>query len=1370
MKQKLQTLMMLLLTFAFTANAQQYVITSMGVNSGNPGGVRTSSDTWQGSSSSGYTTALAYNAGSSSSNVWSDTVGIPFAFEFYGSSVSHFCVNKNGLVTFDTSVANNAVDTALMVNQSLPNASVPNNTIAFWGDFTPNPPLGSNDNVRVGIEGTAPNRQQWIVYHSYEMDGASYSYFAIVLEESTNKIYLVDMNYNYFASTVTPSITKGIQINATSAFEVSGSPNIPMSYVGTSGSDNSYEEFAYYPAGACIPPSITGTSVYSGSSAGVNLSANGNLAFEIEYGPSGYTVGSGTNMSGYTTNFTLNGLSGGTTYDVYARSYCGGTSGYSAWVGPVSVTTAMTPPYFNDFSPNYTGSGFTEAQGNIASPTVFTSTSSGWTNDTWLNGGTNQCAKENLYSAYDDEWMFSPVFDLGIGTNNYSLEFDLAITPWNGTTGGASLGADDSVMVVISTDGGQTWDRNNALLVLSSSSTTGAAGDHYTIPLSGYFGLVQFGFYDETTVSGTDLDIFVDNFEISQPVLNCPVNDTVTASGNPSCGASSVTLNASAHSTDQTVLWMNSSGEVVGSGDSYETPVITANTNFGVALYADDNTAAPVSFGPPTTLTGGFGNYSNGMWFTALAPFTLDSISVVSNGLVNFQVRISEGGGSKSTGHQGDELQRSDTITVSAAGTHQVPVGLTIAPGTYYINMAFLSGTTGQLHRATTGGAYPYTAAGVATLDSVQFGSTNDRVYYAYDWVVSAGCIGTVSTATAVYASVPSVSIPYSEDFNNGLACNWTTMSTGAEWVNVGYSNVSPYYTAGTLDSAGFMFIDDDAAGSSVVTSASLMSPVFNAVGYDTLTLEFDHHVYSAGDRMYVEVYDGSSWVSIDTITGSTGSWSAPAHAMYDVSAYQNADFQVNLTYDDNGGWQYYAAIDNFMLDGALAPCTNVRVEILNDIYGSEISWYIEDINTGQVWASGGPYTDVSPYNAAASLHVDTVCIPDNGTYEFRINDSYGDGLTDGTNAGWYQVDVLCPWGDNRILTIDTTLVSPYNSATWGPFPYGGTSNPPMYDSAVFTTSCVQYTNVTFQVDMNKVTQGFTTPEVNGTWNNWCGNCNAMTDADGDNVWEVTLPLEQGTTVEFKYSADSWTIQEMNDPTASCTNGNATYTNRVLTIPAADTVLPVVCWSSCDACSIEVTFNVNMAWEVANNAIDSNGVHVAGSFQGWSPSTTEMTDPDGDGIYSVTVEMPLNQDLFYKFINGNDWAMAEASGDLAACGVSDGFGGYNRSTSVGNADTSLAAVCFTKCYDCAVSIDEALGNISLFPNPTSGAFTMERSELAGNIEVTVIGLQGQLLLATEWAAGQSELNIDLSDLAAGVYMVRLTAEEGTRTLRVAVQR
>ena len=51
-----------------------------------------------------------------------------------------------------------------------------------------------------------------------------------------------------------------------------------------------------------------------------------------------------------------------------------------------------------------------------------------------------------------------------------------------------------------------------------------------------------------------------------------------------------------------------------------------------------------------------------------------------------------------------------------------------------------------------------------------------------------------------------------------------------------------------------------------------------------------------------------------------------------------------------------------------------------------------------------------------------------------------------------------------------------------------------------------QTTNVTFQVNMNDYTGSFTTPEVNGTFNSWCGNCNVMTDADGDGIWTVTLP------------------------------------------------------------------------------------------------------------------------------------------------------------------------------------------------------------------------------------------------------------------------
>jgi hypothetical protein len=755
------------------------------------------------------------------------------------------------------------------------------------------------------------------------------------------------------------------------------------------------------------------------------------------------------------------------------------------------------------------------------------------------------------------------------------------------------------------------------------------------------------------------------------------------------------------------------------------------------------------------------------MWFSATTPFHLDSITVKSNGLVDFQVRISEGGGNKSAGHSGAELLLSDTIRVDSAGTWQVPVGLVIMPGTYYINMKFATGTPGKLHRATGGGAYPYTVANVASIDSVQFGSTNSRVYYAYDWVIREGCTSPVATGNAIYAPVPDSDLPYFVDFNNGLPCNWDWDSN----TDQGWEEVSSF-GGNSIDSTDFMFINDDAAGSTAPpVDASITSPMMYAIGYDSLWLEFDHYYRQAGTAGLVEVYDGSNWVQIDSIASTVGSWSAPMHEKYDISMYQNTDLMVRLRYTDGAGaWGWYWAVDNFHVNGTLSPCTDVRVELLTDIYGSEITWDIVDVNTGQVWAAGGPYPNISPYNAANALYVDTLCLPDAGTYEFRIEDSYGDGLDDGTNAGWYQVDVLCPWGDNNVLTIDTSLTA-VNGAPWGAMPYGSTTNTPMYDSTVFTTSCVQYSNVTFQVDMNKVDAStFTTPELNATFNNWCGNCNAMSDADGDNVWDITLPLEEGSTIEYKYSADGWTIQEMNDPNASCTNGNVTYTNRVLTIPAADTVLPVVCWSSCDACAIEVTLSVNMAWEVANGAIDSSGVHVAGTWQSWNPAGSQMLDTNGDGVYHITFSSALGETLQYKFINGMDWNSAEPTTDLAACGVSDGFGGYNRTATLGNADTVFAPVCFGKCYDCAVSIDEALGSVSLFPNPTSGAFTLERTNLIGDVEVSIIGLRGELLNATKWDSGSSELNIDLSDLASGIYMVRLTADEGTRTMRVAVQR
>jgi beta-glucanase (GH16 family) len=106
--------------------------------------------------------------------------------------------------------------------------------------------------------------------------------------------------------------------------------------------------------------------------------------------------------------------------------------------------------------------------------------------------------------------------------------------------------------------------------------------------------------------------------------------------------------------------------------------------------------------------------------------------------------------------------------------------------------------------------------------------------------------------------------------------------------------------------------------------------------------------------------------------------------------------------------------------------------------------------------------------------------------------------------------------------------------------------------------------NVTFQVDMNNVIVPFTLPEVNGTFNSWCGSCATLTDVNNDNIWEITLSLPAGY-YEYKFSSDNWTAQEDLLNAGNCVVSSWGYTNRFLNI-TSDTILDLVCWGSCAEC------------------------------------------------------------------------------------------------------------------------------------------------------------------------------------------------------------
>lgn len=155
-------------------------------------------------------------------NTSSDTLSavqtIPFAFNFYGNTVTHYRASDNGYITFDT--VGMVSDPA---NGSLPNASGPNNAIyAFWDDLELTV-TGTDDEVRNFTYGTAPNRVHVIQWYSIApMGGSGFIYTAIRLYECGN----FDIVHNWASATGLTGTIGCEDATGTNGTQVAGSPVI----------------------------------------------------------------------------------------------------------------------------------------------------------------------------------------------------------------------------------------------------------------------------------------------------------------------------------------------------------------------------------------------------------------------------------------------------------------------------------------------------------------------------------------------------------------------------------------------------------------------------------------------------------------------------------------------------------------------------------------------------------------------------------------------------------------------------------------------------------------------------------------------------------------------------------------------------------------------------------------------------------------------------------------------------------------------------------------------------------------------------------------------------------------------------------------
>ena len=80
-------------------------------------------------------------------------------------------------------------------------------------------------------------------------------------------------------------------------------------------------------------------------------------------------------------------------------------------------------------------------------------------------------------------------------------------------------------------------------------------------------------------------------------------------------------------------------------------------------------------------------------------------------------------------------------------------------------------------------------------------------------------------------------------------------------------------------------------------------------------------------------------------------------------------------------------------------------------------------------------------------------------------------------------------------------------------------------------------------------------------------------------------------------------------------------------------------------------------------------------------------------------------------------------------------------------------------------------NCSLYPNPNKGTFTINyNSNADDNMNIEVFDLNGHQVFNEVWSvsAGMNTKNLNISKLASGIYITRLSSTQGSALIKTTV--
>jgi hypothetical protein len=214
-----------------------------------------------------------------------------------------------------------------------------------------------------------------------------------------------------------------------------------------------------------------------------------------------------------------------------------------------------------------------------------------------------------------------------------------------------------------------------------------------------------------------------------------------TLTGDTVCISGAMTLSATATGD---VTWYDDQGILVGTGNTYTTPVLTSTTMF-YAMNTDTYNDT-ISIEPHTNGIGGGGYIASEQYevFTAHEAFTLKSVKVYAEDPGTFTIELQD--------HMGMVI---DAVNVTVPdGESRVDVNFSV-PADTALRLVGTNISVGDgLYRNNASAAYPYEYEDIVSITGASAGAS--YYYYFYDWEILTTNSTCGSVMTPVYAVVDS--------------------------------------------------------------------------------------------------------------------------------------------------------------------------------------------------------------------------------------------------------------------------------------------------------------------------------------------------------------------------------------------------------------------------------------------------------------------------------------------------------------------------------------------------------------------------------------------------------------------------------------